>query len=112
MDMQDELLDRFGELPKQVQNLLTIAALKALAHRCCVRELNVGRGEYRIFFSPDADIQAERIPELVSLCRGQLSFSGGQNPLLHFRSVNRREPWSVEKTIEHIESVLKKLERV
>ena len=33
MDMQDELIDRFGELPKPVENLLKIAYLKALAHQ-------------------------------------------------------------------------------
>lgn len=109
MDMQDELLDRFGELPKQVLNLLSIAHLKALAHRCYVREVNVGRGEYRLFLSPKADIRVERIPRVVEMCHGQLTFSSGQNPLFHFRNANRREPWPVEKTIEHIEQVLKEL---
>ena len=31
-EMADELMDRFGELPKAVQNLLGIALVKALAH--------------------------------------------------------------------------------
>ena len=33
MDMQDELIDRFGELPGAVGNLLKVAYLKALAHQ-------------------------------------------------------------------------------
>ena len=38
-DMLEELLDRFGEMPKAVMNLLSIARLKALAHRCYVTEI-------------------------------------------------------------------------
>ena len=35
-DMTEELLDRFGDIPKRVQQLLTIAGLKALAHSCYI----------------------------------------------------------------------------
>ena len=31
-DMQDELIDRFGEMPRQVENLLKIVLIKATAH--------------------------------------------------------------------------------
>ena len=31
-DMTDELIDRFGEMPKAVHNLLYVAYLKSLAH--------------------------------------------------------------------------------
>ena len=38
-DMLEELVDRFGEPPKSVQNLLAVAELKALAHRAYVTEI-------------------------------------------------------------------------
>ena len=38
-DMTEELTDRFGEPPKNVQNLLAVAELKALAHCAYVTEL-------------------------------------------------------------------------
>ena len=31
IDIKDELLDRYGDLPKQVENLISIAYIKALA---------------------------------------------------------------------------------
>ena len=37
--MQDELLDRFGDLPRPVQNLLAVADLKVKAHHVYVKEL-------------------------------------------------------------------------
>ena len=38
-DMMEELLDRFGEPPKMVQNLLAVASLKAMAHRIYLTEV-------------------------------------------------------------------------
>ena len=38
-DMTEEPTDRFGEPPKNVQNLLAVAELKALAHCAYVTEL-------------------------------------------------------------------------
>lgn len=38
-DMLEELIDRFGEPPKAVLNLLAIARLKALAHRGYITEI-------------------------------------------------------------------------
>ena len=38
-EMLEELIDRFGEPPKSVQNLLTIARLKSLAHSAYIKEV-------------------------------------------------------------------------
>ncbi len=107
LDIRDEMIDRFGELPAQAENLLAIAKLKALAASCFVTELYAGRGEYRLHFQRNADIRVEKLPELIRLCQGQLRLSNGPEPLLSFRQRDPRERWSTEKTMEHIEGVLK-----
>ena len=38
-DMLEELLDRFGDPPKSVLNLLAVAELKVKAHRVYVKEI-------------------------------------------------------------------------
>lgn len=38
-DMLEELLDRFGDPPKPVMNLMGIANLKALAHKAYITEI-------------------------------------------------------------------------
>ncbi|MDR0924976.1 MAG: transcription-repair coupling factor, partial [Hungatella sp.] len=48
MDMQDELMDRFGDIPGPVDNLLKVAGLKALAHSAYVTEVNINRQEVRL----------------------------------------------------------------
>ena len=40
-DMKEELLDRFGEVPKSVDNLLRIALLRVLAHDLYITEVKL-----------------------------------------------------------------------
>jgi transcription-repair coupling factor (superfamily II helicase) len=111
MDMQDELIDRFGNLPVQVENLLKIARLKADAHRCFVTEVTVGRGSYVLRMNPQAEINVAAVPKAVELCHGQLTFAGGSAPMFRFQARNTAEPkWSYDKTIEHIELLLHMIE--
>ena len=46
-DMLEELIDRFGDLPKKVQQLLQIANLKALAHSADVAVVEQKQDTYR-----------------------------------------------------------------
>ncbi len=109
MDMQDELTDRFGEPPREVQNLLGIAWLKALGHRCSATELNVGRGSYKVLFRQKAVLRAERIPALVQAANGQLRFTGGAAPMLVYRQRPSESRWSMEETLQQLEKLLTEL---
>ena len=109
MDMQDELTDRFGEPPREVQNLLSIARLKALGHRCSATELNVGRGSYRVLFRQKAVLRAERIPALVQAANGQLRFTGGAAPMLVYKQRPSESRWTMEETLQQLEKLLTEL---
>lgn len=43
-DMKDELLDRFGQIPDSVENLLSIALIREAAHKLYITEI---RGQKR-----------------------------------------------------------------
>ena len=101
MDMQDELMDRFGDIPKAVVNLLRIAALRAMAHNAYVTEVYVNRQEARLTMYPKARLRVEGIPELVAKYRGDLKFQAGDAPVFHFidqRNKNRDCDPMIEKT--------------
>lgn len=79
-DMLEELMDRFGEPPRSVQNLLAIANLKALAHQAFVTEVSQ-KGDFikfTMFERTKADPQ--KIEELVKRSRGRLKFTVDTNP--------------------------------
>lgn len=80
MDMQDELLDRFGDIPKPVDNLLVVAALKALAHRAYVTEVKVNRQEVRLTMYQKARLDTGKIPALIKAQDGALRFQMTEQP--------------------------------
>lgn len=86
-DMREELLDRFGQIPKSVENLLRIALIRSHAHRLYMPEVK-GKSE-RISFTlrPDAPIRVENIPLLISDYGGRLRFDPKGDPTfyLHYR---------------------------
>ena len=73
-DMTEELTDRFGEPPKNVQNLLAVAELKALAHCAYVTELKQMGDSVRVTLQQHAKIDVARIPELLQKYRDELKF--------------------------------------
>lgn len=80
MDMQDELLDRFGDIPKPVDNLLVVAALKSLAHRAYVTEVKVNRQEIRLTMYQKAKLDTGKIPALIEAQGGALRFQMTEQP--------------------------------
>ena len=92
-DMLEELLDRFGEPPRSVQNLLAVAELKALAHRAYITEMKQTGETIRITLYEKARLEAEGIPKLLQQYGNDLSFKLENNPyfLLKFRPSKTRK---------------------
>lgn len=83
-DMREELLDRFGEIPAAVENLLRIAMIRVNAHRLFITEIRGRKEEIRFTLKPDAQIRAEKIPELLKKYE-KLSFHHKGTPFFLFR---------------------------
>jgi transcription-repair coupling factor (superfamily II helicase) len=79
-DMREELLDRFGEIPKSVDHLLRIALIRAHAHRLYVTEVKGKNETVRFLMRTDAPIAVERIPDLLLDYRGRMSFDPKGTP--------------------------------
>ncbi|MBR5474887.1 MAG: transcription-repair coupling factor, partial [Lachnospiraceae bacterium] len=87
-DMQDELIDRFGDIPKPVANLLKIAELKALAHKACVTDLIGNMAELKFTMYPKAEVDTEKIPALIQKYKGAFKFVAAPTP--YFAYTDRR----------------------
>ncbi len=73
-DMQSELVDRFGEIPSQVDNLMQIVLIKHKAHENFITEITGNKNKIKMYMWPEAKIDVERIPILVREYRGKLRF--------------------------------------
>ena len=81
-DMLDEMVDRFGDPPRSVQNLLKIALIKAMMHRVYVSEIRQGEDEIRLLFYGQAELDPGGIPELLAseAWRSRLLFRAAPDP--------------------------------
>lgn len=83
--MKDELLDRFGEIPKSVENLLRIALIRVAAHGLYMTEIK-GKNERIIFtFRPDAQIDPAGIPAFLNKYGKTLAFTAYGNPFFTYK---------------------------
>jgi len=86
-DMIEELIDRYGEPPKPVQNLIRVALIKAVAHRAWVTEIKQTAGGIRVTMFEHAELRNEKIPELLALedYRLRLTFKPAASPYFSLR---------------------------
>lgn len=63
-DMEEELVDRFGDLPLPVQNLLAVAKLKILGSRLKVKSISRLSGAYRFLFAADPPLDGSKLVSL------------------------------------------------
>ena len=110
MDMQDELMDRFGDIPKSVDNLLRIAKLRALGHDAYVTEIAINRQEVRLSMYQKARLKVNEIPQLVRAYKGALKLVPGEVPMFHYidqRNKNADSLFMLEKAEEIIKELSK-----
>ena len=108
MDMQDELYDRFGDIPKPVENLLQVAELKAMAHRAYVTEVDINRQEIRFEMYQKAKLDVSRIPALIEEYKNALRFIPGEKPFMLYQD-KRNKNKDCEKMMGTAREILEKL---
>jgi len=78
-DMADELSDRFGKVPKCVNELLDVAELKAFARELGINQISQKNGAFIFTFDDDANPDIPGLMPLIKKHTGKLFFtSGGQ----------------------------------
>lgn len=81
-DIADEFVDRYGEMPNSVENLLHIALLKSLADKCLFTRIDQSGTEIKIF-SDDFDFKG--ISELAVSYRYRINLVSAEKPFLKVR---------------------------
>ena len=89
-DLMDEIIDRFGTPPPEVEMLWRVACLRALCRILKIRGINVRTSELRIVFSEHSPISGEALLHLIKLYNGRIVFKQGKEPQLLYRLTNSR----------------------
>ena len=106
-DMIEELIDRFGDIPKKVELLLEVARLKNLAHQAYVTEVTQKGVTYTFRMYEKAKIHVERIPDLLKQFPEALSFKADvSDPKFIYQKKKKTKRGEVENPIEVVKKVL------
>ena len=110
-DMLEELMDRFGEPPRSVQNLLLIARLRAMAHEAYITELTQKGDEIKIVMFEKAQIDTTKIDGLLKYYKGRLKFKIDTNPYFIYArpKVNKKENENVIQTVKELVAAVQTL---
>lgn len=84
-DMRDELLDRFGAIPKSVEHLLRIALIRVAAHRIYITEIKGKNERISFTFRQDGELNPEGIPKLRKEFGENLSFAAYGDPVFTYK---------------------------
>ncbi len=107
-DLTDEMMDRFGELPGVVQNLLLVASLKAWAHKASLTEIKEVYGmnrEVRLKVHPHPTFDVARVPEILVAHRGEFTI----HPYDNETWFQYHGPMDVESMIPRLRTFAKEL---
>lgn len=84
-DLQEEFIDRFGDIPKSVNNLLYIALLKARAHAAYLTGIEQKGEAVRLVPYAKAKYKVENMEQLVEKNQPYLKFHAGNSPYFEYQ---------------------------
>ena len=108
-EILEELIDRFSDPPKSVQNLLFIARLKAQAHRLYFTEIKQLGNEMQLSFYEKAKIKAENIPKVTEELGNRIKFIVKDGPRFIY-TIPKRQGKNAS-AIEELREILEVCER-
>ena len=77
-DLEEEIQDRFGDLPQAVRNLLQIARIKVFSRFLGISHITARKNKFEIRFLEGLAIEAEKYATLYQHYRGKISYRHGR----------------------------------
>lgn len=105
-DMLEELIDRFGEPPRKVQQLLAIAQLKAFAHTAYITSIEQKGEDFKFTMYEKARVRAAGIPALLAKYKGELVFKAEAVPYFHYRKLRKNKKEKDEQILENVRQIV------
>ena len=79
-DMQEELIDRFGDIPKVTQNLLYIARIKAKAHQTGIEQIIQKPNGIRFFLHESRVVDGQKAAKMLKSYKEKLRYMPSEKP--------------------------------
>ena len=110
-EMIDELIDRFGDLPKETERLLKVALAKAEASRLGVSELHISEGGFSMAMYQNARVNHDAISDASRVNEGQLRIISGTTPKFIYDDGKRLVHAGCDAMLDRATELMRKLQR-
>ena len=84
-DITEEIIDRFGSIPKQVDNLLKISYIKSLSNKLHVKSITQAGNTVNIEMHSGNDLSQDMIGFLMKNYYTKISFVGTNEPIIKYK---------------------------
>ncbi len=106
LEVEGEICDRFGDLPKAVESLIKIAEIKYLAKDTDISEVTIKDGNIVCYFRKEMDLRA--VSGLVGAYEGRFFISAGIKPHMVLKPSNVRS----ENLLETVKKLLQEYNKL
>ena len=116
MDLEEELIDRYGDLPAPVENLLNIALTKAMGHSVYIISIAQKGLTVKLDFYERAKLNVAAFPILMEKYSGSLKFITGKVPKFEYTLMQERGKKSQiiapGRIIEQLQTLFKDMKEI
>ena len=103
-DVLDEIIDRYGKTPKEIDNLLEIARIKNMAREKSIIKI-AQKGNNIIYHFDPTKFNIESIDKLIKIYRSRIKFSPGNIPYITFNLSEKRSTEIIEQCKEFLNNL-------
>ena len=107
-DIQEEIEDRFGTMPKSVQTLLDVALVKSEAHNLGIVSVAEKQKNIVVTFKSNAGVDTERITQMLMAKNSPYMFTAAEEPYITIKTSPRDE----KNSLEYIKTFIQDLTKV
>ena len=101
-DIEDELMDRYGDIPEPVNNLIQIAYIKTLARACGFVSIQEKNDLVIFQYKPGVQVDFEVLSALIDKYKRRILFNASSKPYISYRIAGVRK----QEVLENIKILL------
>lgn len=83
-EMIDELIDRFGDIPKETLNLIKVSRIRSMAEKLCIIRVHEEGNKIVFDFAPENPLEAFAYARLVQEFGMRVLIHGGVKPMVRY----------------------------
>ncbi len=104
-DVIDEIIDRYGRIPKEVENLIEIIRIKELCRKNNINKVSQNKNTL-IFYFTAKEFDINLVDKLIKIYANKIKFSPSRNPYISFKLDKVSEQQVINKTKEFLQNLL------